>query len=512
MTSPDGASADPKRETVGGWLGSGGPLSILGQLGQALIMKPLDAFLSGLLGAPAGSFDTVEELVFNLIPAVVRKVFRDLISIIGGIPIVGDAVEAALGGWLRDTKSQATFANNTAAAARTVAVQTVFNLTTNRPLYHGLDPTAESSYTFEGLAVSTGGSQSTQTITNTIARISKIRVGQDQIRNTISFAALKSGTPQLYVDLYRWDAEASEWHKVYSSPDLAPLVSSTLNRVTVAFSEEGYPMAAGEQFALQWRQSGSGTVSLASKTFPILPAPGFSPGAIGGSRNPTSDPAPSVISYSTMESYNDGNTPWFELGSDIGQLSMPRFYSVNFDNASWQNWVRNSVSGNSLTINSGEVQFSGTSDGLQTATYGSPTLTSRARVQVDVLSSSASPSYLLVCRDNTAGTAGAPFLRVSSTRVEIGVGAVEYVTINPGSSDWRTGPGTYRFSCDPVTDTTARLFAEKWDGSNWVVVLDTVSPVAVITTGTANRFGGIGIQRALFTNGSPLDNFILEDW
>lgn len=113
MTSPDGAGI-PDKEDVGGWAGgSTGPLAILEQFGQYLIMRPLDRLLSGLLGTEPGSFDTVEELVQDLIPAIIRKVLGDLGSLLGGgsteldpgeaadivskIPVVGDIAKALQG-------------------------------------------------------------------------------------------------------------------------------------------------------------------------------------------------------------------------------------------------------------------------------------------------------------------------------------------------------------------------------------------------------------------------------
>lgn len=113
MTSPDGAGL-PDKEDVGGWAGgSTGPLAILEQFGQYLIMRPLDRLLSGLLGTEPGSFDTVEELVQDLIPAIIRKVLGDLGSllvggssqagsdvaadIIGKIPVIGDVVKVVQG-------------------------------------------------------------------------------------------------------------------------------------------------------------------------------------------------------------------------------------------------------------------------------------------------------------------------------------------------------------------------------------------------------------------------------
>lgn len=113
MTSPDGAGI-PDKEDVGGWAGgSTGPLAILEQFGQYLIMRPLDRLLSGLLGTEPGSFDTVEELVQDLIPAIIRKVLGGLGGVLGGgssgagsdvdtdllgkIPVVGDIVKALQG-------------------------------------------------------------------------------------------------------------------------------------------------------------------------------------------------------------------------------------------------------------------------------------------------------------------------------------------------------------------------------------------------------------------------------
>lgn len=113
MTSPDGAGL-PDKEDVGGWAGgSTGPLAILEQFGQYLIMRPLDRLLSGLLGTEPGSFDTVEELVQDLIPAIIRKVLGGLGDLLGGgssgagssvdvdlldkIPVVGDIAKTIQG-------------------------------------------------------------------------------------------------------------------------------------------------------------------------------------------------------------------------------------------------------------------------------------------------------------------------------------------------------------------------------------------------------------------------------
>ncbi|QWY79488.1 minor tail protein [Gordonia phage BoyNamedSue] len=476
---------------------------------DAVLIAPFSWLLALILGGEPEDWDTLDEIEANLLPALIRLPVRVIVQLIGNIPVIGDGVEDAFAKWLKNTNTTAVFASNTAASARTVAVQTVFNLTTRRPFWQGLDPTAECAFPYPFRKVG-DTSPSVQSLTNSIARISKILVGQDQIRNTISFGAYKTGSPQLYADLYRWDADANIWLKFYSSPDLGAFVSGSLNRVTVEFSDAGYPMVAGEKYAVQWRQAGSGTIYLAAVVYDLLPAPGFSPGAIGGSRNPTSDPAPASISYAAMESYNDGNTPWFEIGSDVGQLDQNRYYSVNFDNRSWQNWVRNAVNNNQLNVNTdGVVEFVGTTDGIQAATYGSPTRTSKTRAQLDLLESAFWFSYISVGRDNTTDL-NDPYLAIHRSSIRLGRGGTILQEMNLSASDWRTGAGSYRVSIDPLTATTARIFGEKWDGMAWQTIIE--APSVTMPLDAAHRFGGIAIGRSQLFNGSRVDNFILEDW
>lgn len=549
MTSPDGAGI-PDEEGVGDWPASGTPLGNLAKMGEALVLWPFSRFLGALLDEPPEMFDTLNELFQNLIPAIIRKVLKDLANVLGGgsseagsstaedivskIPVIGDVVKVVQGvttglsgalataaglvgiRWEQAdrTEDTAVFAKNTASAARTVAVTTVFNISTRRPLWSGLDPTAEPAFTWDGLSTATGGSTSVQSLTGSIARISKILVGQDQIRNTLSFLASKTGSPNFYVDMFKWDSEAALWRLMFSSPDLAASLSGSLTRQTIRFSLDGYPTVAGEKYAVQFRQGTTGQVQIASKTFPVAPAVGFSPGAIGGARNPTTNPAPSTISYADMESYNDGNTPWFEMGSDVGQLDLPRYYSVNFDNYSWQNWIRNTAGDGQLAVVDKAVQFTGTTAATQRATYGSPTLTNKARAYIDVLEDKFSPSYLFLNRDNST-TATGPWMAVTSQGVEIGYGNNDYVSLD--TTDWRSGAGSYRFSYDPARNSgNGGYFVETWDGTDWVEIIDW-NPVASgvsVPHDAAHRFGGIAITRTALTiiNGSKLDNFILEDW
>lgn len=113
MTSPDNGGI-PDNESVGGWGGDGGPLSILGRYGEQMVMWPFSRFLGWLLDAPPEDFDTVAELFDNLVPAIVRRVLGVLGLVIGGgtsddldpataadliaaIPFVGDVAKALQG-------------------------------------------------------------------------------------------------------------------------------------------------------------------------------------------------------------------------------------------------------------------------------------------------------------------------------------------------------------------------------------------------------------------------------
>lgn len=183
---------------------------------------------------------------------------------------------------------------------------------------------------------------------------------------------------------------------------------------------------------------------------------------------------------------------------------------MNYDNRSWQNWVRNAVNNNQLNVNTdGHVEFVGTTDGIQAATYGSPTRTSKTRAQLDLLESAFWFSYISVGRDNTTDL-NDPYLAVHRSSIRLGRGGTILEGMNLSASDWRTGAGSYRVSIDPLTATTARVFGEKWDGMAWQKIIE--APSVTLPLDAAHRFGGIAIGRSQLFNGSRVDNFILEDW
>ncbi|AYR02844.1 minor tail protein [Gordonia phage Gaea] len=446
-----------------------------------------------------GWVDDVAEFIQNLLDAILRG--------IRGIPVVGGTIADIIGG-VGKVASTATEAQQVSSSAISVGQTTIMNIATNRPLWESPDPTADTSLNWGDTAVTTGAARSVQTTTSTIARITKIRCREDQVKNTISFCAFASSTPTLYVDLFKLDPDTGIWSLLFSSPNIGAQVGVTMQHITYEFSPTGLPVSSGDVYALQFRSSGA-TVTFLSKTLELAPIPGIIPGAIGGSRNPTSDPAPATISTGLMESYNDGNTLYAGLGSNFGQLAIPRSYYVSFDNYSWQNWVRNDVGGQ-LAIEDGYVVRTGTTDGHQAAVYGSQTLTDKQAVQFTVRESKVQPTLLYMSSGPTPGPANnVAFLGVTSTGIALGYGTTMQETIEPGSSDWRTGAGTYRSEYDPA-DNTFRAY--KWDGDEFIEILSWVDSSNRILHGSGRRYAGAAIYRALFLPGSSFDNFVLEDW
>lgn len=445
-----------------------------------------------------GWVDDVAAFIQNLLDAILRG--------IRGIPVVGGTIADIIGG-VGKVATTATEAQAVSSSAISVGQTTIMNIVSNRPLWEAPDPTADTSLSWGDMSVPTGASRSTQTSTSTIARITKIRCREDQIKNTVSFCAFASSTPTLFVDLYKLDRDTGIWSLLYSSPNIGAQVPVTMQHITYEFSTEGLAVSSGDVFAVQFRSSG--TVTYLSKTLELAPIPGIIPGAIGGSRNPTSDPAPGTIASGLMESYNDGNTLYAGLGSNFGQLAIPRSYYVSFDNYSWQNWVRNNVGGQ-LEIVDGYVQRTGTADGHQAGVYGSQTLTDKQAVQITVRESRVQPTLMYLSSGPTPGPANnVAFCGITSVGIGLGWGTTMEQEINPGNNDWRTGAGTYRCEYNPA-DNTFRAY--KWDGSEFIEILSWQDSANRILHGSGRRHGGVAIYRALFLPGSPFDNFVLEDW
>lgn len=81
-------------------------------------LQPLAQLLGWLTDTDPGVWDTSEEIEENLPKAIMRLPLKVLVDLIGGIPVVGDAVEDALSGWLKDTEITSTSASASATQIR----------------------------------------------------------------------------------------------------------------------------------------------------------------------------------------------------------------------------------------------------------------------------------------------------------------------------------------------------------------------------------------------------------
>ncbi|QGH79288.1 minor tail protein [Gordonia phage Sukkupi] len=468
-----------------------------GVVGSGLLPTLSEALRTGV-----NNLQTFVQNIIDTILSALRKV-----PVIGGI--LGD-VEEDMGRLATTAES----ANSVAITSRTLAQSTIYNIATNRPLWSGLDPTAEVSFPWAELGYSSTQVLSTQTLTNTISRIAKVRCQVDQVMNTVAILASRSSTQQLNLNIYQFNKDDAKWVRIYTSPSpgFGALIGPALNRVTMKISEDGIAVNAGEMYAFEFIASG-GSITIASKNFPVAPIPGVAPGAIGGSRNPTTVGDFTEISNALMESYNDTNTPYVEFGSDLGQLEIPRHYFVSFDNSSWQNWIRNTQHDSQLAIANGRVVYgdAGTFDaGLKIAVFGSQTKGDVVAVQADLfdLKNSAFVALALAQTNETVTTLeNNCVLAIYGNKAEIMTGGTVRAT-----HAWTLSSGTYRLrrDIDEVTGIST-FYGEFWNGTRWVELVNWPDSGSIVAEGPGRRFGAIGIRRALVNNGGEIDNFHLYD-
>ncbi|AKJ72375.1 minor tail protein [Gordonia phage GTE8] len=476
------------------WISQLGTILSGGTVGAGL----LPTLSNGLRFAVNGVQSFIQNVIDTILSAL-RKV-----PVIGGL--IGDVHEEV--GQLGDTAQKGL---SIAQDGRTLAQSTVYNIATSRPLWSGLDPTAEVSFPWNELFYNTGGAISTQTITPTVARIVKVRCQVDQIMNTVAFLASKSGTSQtVFMNIYRYNPDTAIWNRVYAtSASFAALIGASLNRVTLKFSNDGFPVSAQELYAFEFWCVG-GNITFAAKTAPVAPIPGVVPGAIGGSRNPTSANMNQITS-AEMEAMNDGNTIYLEFGSDLGQLELPRHFFINFDNFSWQNWVRNTVGeSGQLQIVNGRVQYGGNDDGLQTAVFGSQTLTDEMAIigRIDEDPKTLAYSILGICSDNTTANKNAQTVLM---RIYRGSVAIMTGTTVRNSADGTFVAGDYRLRAEIVTGGFRRFVAERWNGQDWSFIVDWVDSGSVAGSGPGRRYGVIAIHHAFFNAGAAIDNVQILD-
>jgi hypothetical protein len=355
-----------------------------------------------------------------------QKVFqaplRILANLIGNIPIVGDAVEEALAKFFRDTNETAVDAAETAVSVGTQVnyVQQVIALQSGMGVWEtGPDRTGTPSFPFSTLAVnahthalsgqtaivmldnvqhrhgvgtlvveSNSSSVPTVNVTASYAPWANVIFKTAAERKVLTWMAYKTGTVSTFnLDVYKLEEDGSS-SLLYSSPNLAgdvPVSLASIGWMQHLMSSQTIVADVGDIYDVQFRMTGSGSVSLAGINFPNpTPLPGFRPYTIGSARNPSATPAPTTIATSTRDTMYTGPAPFVSIGIDVGQTQIPRFFYDDFNRASLgTRWI---TYGSSIGISDNKVSFTGSAfaNASAAAMYHQPLATDLVEVGADL--------------------------------------------------------------------------------------------------------------------------------
>ncbi|QSL99777.1 minor tail protein [Gordonia phage ODay] len=400
---------------------------------------------SGPLGIIVNLASGLQENVANADPATIKKpadllpqanpffsglplqkVFqaplRILANLIGGIPIIGDAVEEALAKFFRDTNETAVDAAETAVSVGTQVnyVQQVIALQSGMGVWEtGPDRTGTPSFPFSNLTINAhthelSGQTSivmldnvqhrhgvgtlvvepnssavpTVNVTATYAPWANVIFKTAAERKVLTWMAYKTGTVSTFnLDVYKLEQDGSS-SLLYSSPNLAgdvPVSLSSIGWMQHLMSSQTIVADVGDIYDVQFRMTGSGSVSLAGINFPNpTPLPGFRPYTIGSARNASATPAPTTIATSTRDTMYTGPAPFVSIGIDVGQTQIPRFFYDDFNRASLgTRWI---TYGSSVGIKDGKVEFTGSAfaNASAAAMYHQPLATDLVEVGADL--------------------------------------------------------------------------------------------------------------------------------
>ncbi|AXH46615.1 minor tail protein [Gordonia phage BobBob] len=338
-----------------------------------------------------GWIDDVADFIQNLLDAILRG--------IRGIPVVGGTIADIIGG----VGTVATNAQDAVETAVSVGIQVnyvqqVIALQSGMGVHEtGPDRTGTPSFNFGYMNrptstishdlyfdndPSTWGMQrtdvegtitlstnpSTISITASYAAWANVIFKSAAERKVLTWEAYKSGTVSSFnVDVYKLEADGSStW--VYSSPNLAGDVPVSLASIGwMQHLMDGASIIAdvGDVYDVQFRMTGSGTVFVTGLNFhKSTPLPGFRPYTIGSGRNPSSDPAPAVISTAARDAMYTGPAPFVSIGIDVGQVALPRSFFDDFNRSDLgPRWIRYGDIG----IKDGKVQYTGSAIANTTA-------------------------------------------------------------------------------------------------------------------------------------------------
>jgi hypothetical protein len=301
-----------------------------------------------------------------------------LVQLIGGIPVVGGAFEAALAGWLKNTNSTATTAleNADTAVTQITTIQQIFTVRSNRPYWEGPDPTGESTFPFALMHVPTphshggvdtgSGSTSSTGVNRVTATASLLPMGLIKCefpteKAQVTFKARRVGTvTAVYIDLYVMNEDGS-FRLHTSTGDIKDDILTVMAWQQVALPAP-YNSEMGDWIGVQFRIAGSGSLELAGLQMEqenFFPA--FRP--LNYALMRTSNSAPATITRAEADEKYTYLVPYVQIGSNVGQLDALRSFYDGFNRDalgnSWQTWRWDTLGGmgggKNLTIDGGRL-------------------------------------------------------------------------------------------------------------------------------------------------------------
>lgn len=373
-------SAEDVRQRVNGFFG-------LRPVLQMLIFTPLSYLLAWIVDGDPEDWDSLEEIQDNLIPALIRLPLRILAQLIGGIPIIGDAVEDALAGWLKNTNEKAVDAAETVVSVGTQVAyfQQVIAVRSGRPLHEtGPDRTACVSFPFSEMnlsmaTISIGGGAHSVDVTGftgyadgpdnhrhsgstlnasapnhvhtvtlstnppvvnataSYAPWASVIIDSAAERKVLGWMAYKSGTVTTFnIDVFRQEPDGSVGPAIYSSPNLAGELVTSIAWMQHLMDGASVVADIDDVVDIQFRMTGSGTVHIAGVNFPYAtPITGMRPYSPGAGRDPSTTPVPASLSTSARDAMYGGPTPFVGVGIDVGQTSIPVVIVDDFNRSSF---------------------------------------------------------------------------------------------------------------------------------------------------------------------------------
>ncbi|AXQ62860.1 minor tail protein [Gordonia phage Angelique] len=531
---------------------------------QALVLTPLSYLLGWILGDDPENWDSIEELRDNLIPALIRLPLRILAQLIGGIPIIGDAVEDALAGWLRTTNENATDAIETVVSVGTQLnyVQELIVVRTGRPFWEtGPDRTACVSFPF-GLmnlpmsTISIGGGAHSVSIsgftgytnaagdnhrhagsaldasapnhvhtvtlsttppsvkaTATYAPWGTVIFDSAAERKVVNWIAWKSGTVStFFIDLYRLEPDGTSTYTGYSTPDLAGALATMPAWMSHLMDGASIVADIDDAYEAQFRMTGSGDVHIAGVNMPNpIPLPGFRPYTNGSGRNPSTTPVPASLSLAARDAMYTGPTPFVGFGIDVGQVNLPRVHFDNFNRSSLgPRWITYGPIG----ISNNKVQFTGSAIANSTAAamYHQPLASDVVRVSADLSVDAEDIGFGACC---SSGLGSGVWLVVDDSGIALSTGAYNSRTTRASNDADDPPSGLYTIERVPSEDETHYIFhvyfGNPEDEEN-EPILTWPDTTGIVGTGAGRRWvGTLARRNGLINPSGRLDNFTAAD-